>query len=113
MELFCATARLVTEMAMTNLSQDNIGQLFDNRDHSTVIHSIRQVEQKRLLSKGRLSTGTFGEEGLTVSGYNMQTGIRSKVSAGVEEAGERSMLSIRALASTVTAMGFFFGMAFR
>lgn len=29
-----------------------------------------------------------GEEGLTVSGYNMQTGIRSKVSAGVEEAGE-------------------------
>lgn len=32
--------------AMTNLSQDNIGQLFDNRDHSTVIHSIRQVEQK-------------------------------------------------------------------
>lgn len=31
---------------MTNLSQDNIGQLFDNRDHSTVIHSIRQVEQK-------------------------------------------------------------------
>jgi len=32
--------------SMTNLSQDNIGQLFDNRDHSTVIHSIRQVEQK-------------------------------------------------------------------
>lgn len=31
---------------MTNLSQDNIGQLFDNRDHSTVIHSIKQVEQK-------------------------------------------------------------------
>ena len=29
-----------------------------------------------------------GEEGLTVSGYNMQTGIRAKVSAGVEEAGE-------------------------
>lgn len=30
-----------------------------------------------------------GEEGeLTVSGYNMQTGIRSRVSAGVEEAGE-------------------------
>lgn len=31
--------------SMTNLSQDNIGQLF-GRDHSTVIHSIRQVEQK-------------------------------------------------------------------
>ena len=30
---------------MTNLSQDNIGKLF-NRDHSTVIHSIAQVEQK-------------------------------------------------------------------
>nr|WP_325242788.1 DNA polymerase III subunit beta [uncultured Oscillibacter sp.] len=27
-------------------------------------------------------------EGLTVSGYNMQTGIRAKVSAGVEEPGE-------------------------
>jgi len=32
--------------SMTNLSQDNIGQLFGNRDHSTVIHSIRTVEQK-------------------------------------------------------------------
>lgn len=31
---------------MTNLSQDNIGQIFGNRDHSTVLHSIRQVEQK-------------------------------------------------------------------
>ena len=31
---------------MTNLSQDNIGQLFDNRDHSTVINSIRRVEKK-------------------------------------------------------------------
>lgn len=29
-----------------------------------------------------------GEEGLTVSGYNMQTGIRAKVSASVEEHGE-------------------------
>ena len=29
-----------------------------------------------------------GEDGLTVSGYNMQTGIRAKVSAGVEETGE-------------------------
>ena len=29
-----------------------------------------------------------GEDGLTVSGYNMQTGIRAKVSAGVEEKGE-------------------------
>ena len=28
-----------------------------------------------------------GNEGLTVSGYNMQTGIRAKVSAGVEEPG--------------------------
>lgn len=28
-----------------------------------------------------------GEGGLTVSGYNMQTGIRSKVSAAVEEEG--------------------------
>ena len=31
---------------MTNLSQDNIGQLFDNRDHSTVIHSIQKVEDR-------------------------------------------------------------------
>ena len=29
-----------------------------------------------------------GEEGLTVSGYNMQTGIRAKISAGVEEPGD-------------------------
>ena len=29
-----------------------------------------------------------GEEGLTVSGYNMQTGIRARVSAGVEQPGE-------------------------
>ena len=29
-----------------------------------------------------------GTEGLTVSGYNMQTGIRARVSAGVEEPGE-------------------------
>ncbi|MCI8819487.1 MAG: DNA polymerase III subunit beta, partial [Oscillibacter sp.] len=29
-----------------------------------------------------------GEEGITVSGYNMQTGIRAKVSAGVEETGD-------------------------
>ena len=29
-----------------------------------------------------------GNEALTVSGYNMQTGIRAKVSAGVEEPGE-------------------------
>ena len=29
-----------------------------------------------------------GEGGLTVSGYNMQTGIRAKVSAGVEEYGD-------------------------
>lgn len=29
-----------------------------------------------------------GEEGLTVSGYNMQTGIRAKVSAGIEETGD-------------------------
>ena len=28
------------------------------------------------------------EEGITVSGYNMQTGIRAKVSAGVEETGD-------------------------
>lgn len=29
-----------------------------------------------------------GEGGLTVSGYNMQTGIRAKVSAGIEESGD-------------------------
>lgn len=29
-----------------------------------------------------------GEEGLSVSGYNMQTGIRAKVSAGIEETGD-------------------------
>ena len=32
--------------SMTNLSQDNIGRLFDNRDHSTVLYSIQQVEKK-------------------------------------------------------------------
>lgn len=29
-----------------------------------------------------------GEEGLSVSGYNMQTGIRAKVSAGIEDTGD-------------------------
>lgn len=29
-----------------------------------------------------------GKEGLSVSGYNMQTGIRAKVSAGIEETGD-------------------------
>ncbi len=32
--------------SMTNLSQDDIGKLFDNRDHSTVIYSLQQVEKK-------------------------------------------------------------------
>lgn len=32
--------------SMTNLSQDNIGRLFNNRDHTTVIYSINQVEKK-------------------------------------------------------------------
>ena len=48
----------------------------------------RAVAQKSSIPalEGLLLRG--GEEGLTVSGYNMQTGIRAKVSAGVEEAGE-------------------------
>jgi len=48
----------------------------------------RAVAQKSSIPalEGLLLHG--GEEGLTVSGYNMQTGIRAKVSAGVEEAGE-------------------------
>ena len=32
--------------AMTNLSLDEIGKVFDNRDHSTVLYSIQQVEKK-------------------------------------------------------------------
>jgi chromosomal replication initiator protein len=32
--------------SMTNLSLDDIGKLFDNRDHSTVLYSIQQVEKK-------------------------------------------------------------------
>ncbi len=31
---------------MTNLSLDEIGKVFDNRDHSTVLYSIQQVEKK-------------------------------------------------------------------
>ena len=31
---------------MTNLSQDEIGQLFDGRDHSTILYSTRQVESQ-------------------------------------------------------------------
>lgn len=32
--------------SMTNLSLDEIGKFFDNRDHSTVLYSIQQVEKK-------------------------------------------------------------------
>ena len=32
--------------SMTNLSLDEIGKVFDNRDHSTVLYSIQQVEKK-------------------------------------------------------------------
>ena len=32
--------------SITNLSLDEIGQIFDNRDHSTVLYSIQQVEKK-------------------------------------------------------------------
>ena len=32
--------------SMTNLSLDEIGQVFDDRDHSTVLYSIQQVEKK-------------------------------------------------------------------
>ena len=32
--------------SMTNLSLDDIGKEFDNRDHSTVLYSIQQVEKK-------------------------------------------------------------------
>lgn len=32
--------------SMTNLSLDDIGKQFDNRDHSTVLYSIKQVETK-------------------------------------------------------------------
>ena len=33
-------------LSMTNLSLDDIGKQFDNRDHSTVLYSIQQVEKK-------------------------------------------------------------------
>ena len=32
--------------SMTNLSLDEIGKQFDDRDHSTVLYSIQQVEKK-------------------------------------------------------------------
>jgi len=32
--------------SMTNLSLDEIGKYFENRDHSTVLYSIQQVEKK-------------------------------------------------------------------
>ncbi|MBQ8390675.1 MAG: chromosomal replication initiator protein DnaA, partial [Oscillibacter sp.] len=32
--------------SLTSLSLDEIGKLFDNRDHSTVLYSIQQVEKK-------------------------------------------------------------------
>jgi len=32
--------------SMTNLSLDEIGKQFDNRDHSTVLYSIKEVEKK-------------------------------------------------------------------
>lgn len=32
--------------SMTNLSLDEIGKIFDDRDHSTVLYSIQQVEKK-------------------------------------------------------------------
>ena len=32
--------------SMTNLSVVDIGKIFDNRDHSTVLYSIQQVEKK-------------------------------------------------------------------
>ena len=38
--------------SMTNLSLDEIGKVFDNRDHSTVLYSIQQIEKK--MKKGRL-----------------------------------------------------------
>ena len=33
--------------SMTNLSLDEIGKVFDNRDHSTVLYSIQQEEKKK------------------------------------------------------------------
>jgi len=38
--------------SMTNLSLDDIGKEFDNRDHSTVLYSIQQVEKKMKVDAG-------------------------------------------------------------
>jgi len=38
--------------SMTNLSLDDIGKEFDNRDHSTVLYSIKQVEKKMKTDAG-------------------------------------------------------------
>ena len=32
--------------SMTNLSLDEICKVYDNRDHSTVLYSIQQIEKK-------------------------------------------------------------------
>ena len=40
--------------SMTNLSLDEIGKVFDNRDHSTVLYSIQQIEKK--MKKEPIST---------------------------------------------------------
>ena len=64
--------------SMTNLSLDDIGREFGNRDHSTVIHSLDKVEEQMKKSP------TFAE---TVK--EIKTNINSRVMVPLRALGEK------------------------